>query len=324
MKKYIVNVGIVLLLIPLLALSYSEKSSVGSSKKPATTPPHTYLRGTMIDEGFEGVFPPTGWDTLDISGQQGGGSPYYWHPDNSGYYNHGGAYGCLSGWGYTIDVWLRILSLDFSGVQNIMLSFWWQGSYYWQVSPNDNGDLFVEVSTDAGASWDTLWTFGDSAMVVQSGAPWPWENWTWYQSTLNLDAYAGLSDVYIAWRNVSNDNADMAFDDVLVDTITSGIGGDNFKSNPYCTVLHKAKPNPANDNTVIYFNLSQTVNTTINIYDRSGRLIRNLINRPLVAGAHTAEWNCRDNYGNAVPSGVYFYNLTADKYRSTKNIIILH
>lgn len=324
MKRGIVGVSLILFLIPLFVFSLSEKSCTNSLKEHRTTPPHTNVRGTMINEGFEGAFPPTGWDTLQISWNQGGDSPCYWHADGSGYYNHTGTYGCLSGWGYSIDVWIRILSLDFSDVQSAQLSFWWESSYYWHVDPYDNGDLFVKVSPDGGNSWDILWTFGDSAMVVESGVPWPWQSWTWYQSTINLDAYAGLSDVYIAWNNVSDDNADQAFDDVLVDTVLSGIGGDDLKNNPRRMILHCAKPNPAREKTVICFNLAQPTNTEISVYDRSGRLIRNLMNENMLAGVHTVEWDCRDNHGNAVPTGVYFYSLTANDYKSTKNIIVLH
>ncbi len=320
MKKCFVYLGILLFIMPLIAFSSSEKTCIDNSKIQRTQP-HTQIRGTMLSEGFEYGFPPTGWDSVQVSWNQGGTSPCYWHQSTD--YANNGTYGCLSGWGYAIDVWLRILSLDFSSVQSIQLSFWWESSYYWHVSPYDNGDMFVEVSPDGGSSWDIVWTFGDSAMVVNSGGPWPWTSWTWYQATLNLDYYAGLSDVYIAWHNVSDDNADQAFDDVQIDTILLGVGDDGQKNNPYHTTLYNAKPNPAKGNTVIYFNLSKSTDAGINVYDRSGRLIRNLINGPLAAGAHSIEWDCRDNFGKAVPSGVYFYRLNTSEFNETKNIIIL-
>jgi hypothetical protein len=170
----------------------------------------------LIDEGFEDAFPPVGWDVVEISGIQGGATPIPWHKNSYSVYVHTGSFSTVYGWGFDLDGWLRILNLNLSGAESVTFSFWWQSSYEWHVYPYDNGDLFVEVSTDGGTTWDTLWTFGDPAMVVNSGVPWPWEDWVWYESTLNLDAYAGQPDVMVGFHVVADDNGDIALDDVLL------------------------------------------------------------------------------------------------------------
>jgi len=180
---------------------------------------YTPGRGTMLFEGFESsVMPPAGWDTVMVSGGT------HWAITAAVAYAHSDSFGALHPWGYSLDNWLRRPTLDFSANDSLLLKFWWKSSYYWHVDPYDNGDLFVEVSSDDGTSWDTLWTFGDSAMVVNSGGVWPWVSWDWYQATLNLSVYGGEANVMVAFHVVADDNADIVIDDIEIDTImTSGL-----------------------------------------------------------------------------------------------------
>ena len=197
-----------------LSATDNSKTAPVHYESPADYTPD---RGTLLFEGFEsGIMPPAGWDTVMVSGGT------HWDTSTQVGYIHSGSFGALHPWGFTLDNWIRRPTLDFSGNDSLLLKFWWNSSYYWHVDPYDNGDLFVEVSTDGGTNWDTLWTFGDSAMVVNSGGVWPWTNWTWYQATLNLSDYGGESNVIIAFHVVADDNADIAIDDIEIDTIITG------------------------------------------------------------------------------------------------------
>lgn len=200
----------------MLSATDNSKTAPVHYESPADYTPD---RGMMLFEGFEsGIMPPAGWDTVMVSGGT------HWDTTTIPAYAHSGSFGALHKWGYTLDNWLRRPTLDFSTNDSLLLKFWWNSSYYWHVDPYDNGDLFVEVSTDGGTNWDTLWTFGDSAMVVNSGGVWPWVNWTWYQATLNLSDYGGQANVIVAFHVVADDNADIDIDDIEIDTIiTSGL-----------------------------------------------------------------------------------------------------
>ena len=195
-----------------VAETVPQETRLGVSKAPPRPVERTMVvrgtrdageKGVILAEGFEGTWPPTGWDSPD-TWVRGDVRP------------HTGIYDARCPWGHDLDEWLTTPSLDFSGLTVLDITFWWKSSYYWHVDPNDHGDLFVQVSTDGGTSWDTLWTFGDSAMVVNSGGVWPWTNWVWYEATLDLSPYAGQPDVRIAFRVVANDNADSHIDDVVV------------------------------------------------------------------------------------------------------------
>jgi hypothetical protein len=169
------------------------------------TPPKG--KDTVLTEGFEGSWPPPGWSDPDL-----------WTQDCSGYYMHTGLCGAYLAWGYGLDEWLITPPVTVGTGSH--LKFWWESSYYWSVDPNDNADLFVKISTNGGSSWSSpLWTFGDSAMVVNSGGPWPWTSFIMYEATIDLSAYSGSA--LIAFHIVANDNADIAIDDVLVESFAA-------------------------------------------------------------------------------------------------------
>lgn len=82
-------------------------------------------------------------------------------------------------------------------------------------------------------------------------------------------------------------------------------------------------PNPFHGHTVIKFALPEKQNVTLDIYDVNGRRVTRLLNGKLNAGWHTVTWNGTDARGRRVKSGVYFYRLTAGKYRKTVKMLLV-
>ncbi|MFC2129891.1 C25 family cysteine peptidase [Bacteroidota bacterium] len=77
-------------------------------------------------------------------------------------------------------------------------------------------------------------------------------------------------------------------------------------------------PNPFEYNTSLRFNYIAPDNSghvSVNIFDMRGKKIRS-INSNLVIGANEISWNGLDDYGNSIPSGVYFYilNVISENY----------
>ena len=54
-----------------------------------------------------------------------------------------------------------------------------------------------------------------------------------------------------------------------------------------------------------------------------GSLVRALVSEEKPAGRYTAEWDGRDNTGNQVHTGVYFYRMTAPGYTSQARKMLL-
>lgn len=276
---------------------------------------------SMLYEGFEDSFPAPGWDTLEFSGTQGGPNPIPWTKNS--YYAHTDSFSATYGWGYALDGWLRILSLDLSQAYDVKLSFWWISSYTWHVYPYDNGDLFVEVSTDVGTTWDTLWTFGDSADVVNSGVTWPWEDWVWYHSTIDLNNYAALSGVFIGFHVVADDNADIAIDDVVIDTLAYGIYEEEQRGKNAQHRFLQIQPNPVSTICEISFYLPYSMHARLSIYDVTGQRIIVLKDTIFNSGWQHVIWDKKNASGTDLVPGVYFCQLESEFLYLEKKIIVL-
>jgi len=87
--------------------------------------------------------------------------------------------------------------------------------------------------------------------------------------------------------------------------------------------LSQNYPNPFNPTTTIDFNLPSGQQVKLVIYDISGREVRTLIDERRGAGLHSVVWDSRDDFGNGMPSGVYFYHLTAGNFDATKKLMLI-
>ena len=77
-------------------------------------------------------------------------------------------------------------------------------------------------------------------------------------------------------------------------------------------------PNPFNPSTLISYQLSTNSHTKLVVYDLLGREIRTLVNEAKPAGKYTVNFSAAD-----LPSGVYFYKLTAGDFSSTKKMMLV-
>ena len=87
-------------------------------------------------------------------------------------------------------------------------------------------------------------------------------------------------------------------------------------------------PNPLNPETWIPYQLTETARVRIQIYDVAGRLVRELDLGEKPAGgylsqAEAAYWDGRNNMGEAVSSGMYFYTLEIGDYRTTRRMSVV-
>jgi len=87
--------------------------------------------------------------------------------------------------------------------------------------------------------------------------------------------------------------------------------------------LFEAAPNPFNPTTVLSFELTAASPVNLSVYDVSGHRIATIMNDTFVAGRHQIIWNGRDQQGNLVSSGVYFYRIEAGSFAETKRLVLL-
>ena len=82
-------------------------------------------------------------------------------------------------------------------------------------------------------------------------------------------------------------------------------------------------PNPFNPSTSISYELRSESSVTLKVYDLLGREVATLANGVEKTGLHTVRWSGRNEQGVSVSSGIYFYQLHAGSFVSTKKMILL-
>ena len=97
---------------------------------------------------------------------------------------------------------------------------------------------------------------------------------------------------------------------------------------PKLTQLLQNFPNPFNPETWIPYQLETSADVTLQIYDTSGDLVRTLDlgfkgQGFYMTRARAAYWDGRNNLGEHVASGVYFYSLHTPDFSATRKMLIL-
>lgn len=82
-------------------------------------------------------------------------------------------------------------------------------------------------------------------------------------------------------------------------------------------------PNPFNPNSAIEFSLPKDCFVRISIYNILGQKVRTLVDEYLQAGYKKVIWDSKNDQGEGVASGVYFYMIEAEDYTQTRKMVLL-
>lgn len=156
----------------------------------------------------------------------------------------------------------------------------------------------------------------DRNQAIPSNAP---------SGNYTYDAYVGIYPVFV-W-----DEDHFAFGKSATDNGASIVSdwenwGESFEDitgiseffSPESFLLHEAYPNPFNPTTSIEYDLVESVNVQMAVYDIFGRLVATLVDGMMPAGAYQAVFN-----GTNLSSGVYLINMTAGHYNASTKIILM-
>ena len=91
----------------------------------------------------------------------------------------------------------------------------------------------------------------------------------------------------------------------------SGIAAGNYE-------LTQNFPNPFNPSTTIKFSLPKSSFVNLSVYDITGKLVGVILNEKKSPGTYSILFNA-----SYLPSGTYFYRITADDYTSVKRMILV-
>jgi len=89
------------------------------------------------------------------------------------------------------------------------------------------------------------------------------------------------------------------------------------------TMLFQNTPNPFNSSTAIHFQICESGNVTITVYDILGQRVCSLLDEVRHEGHHMVLWDGRDRNGQLQPSGIYFYEMKNKNYRKRLKFLFL-
>jgi hypothetical protein len=92
---------------------------------------------------------------------------------------------------------------------------------------------------------------------------------------------------------------------------------------PFTYSLEQNYPNPFNPETTIQYSLAKPGHVTLTVYNLMGQKVKTLIDKSQPAGKYNASWNGRNDQGNPVTTGVYFYRINSGDFNRVKKLLLL-
>jgi hypothetical protein len=165
---------------------------------------------------------------------------------------------------------------------------------------------------------DHLQPKGEAKMLLTNADPYygvavSFENDT-YKTVGSSISFAGL-------ENGSASTKDGALADILdffeVTHIWTSVSSNLVSDNKV-----KAYPNPFRNELSVEITLEKSELVTIDIFDLTGRKIKNITDKELTNGTHTFYWNAENESGNKATPGMYFYSVIIGNKTLTNKVVL--
>ncbi len=161
------------------------------------------------------------------------------------------------------------------------------------------------------------WLNGNNAPICADENPYPiWNNWNAAQRDLFLlDQQGNLVFKQNITSGLPEDFNNSILNLINLRTMEGGLPS-NYR-------LHEAFPNPFNPQTNLSYELPIGTIVSLNIFDITGKMVKNLVNSYQNPGKNLVLWDGTDSKGRKVHSGVYFYMINADKFNQVKKVTLI-
>ena len=87
--------------------------------------------------------------------------------------------------------------------------------------------------------------------------------------------------------------------------------------------LSQNYPNPFNPQTRIDYQVPQTANVNISVYNVMGQLVTTLVNEVKAPGQYSVSWNATDKNGFHVSSGIYMARMVSNNYSAARKLMLI-
>lgn len=179
-----------------------------------------------LNEGFEGGSSlPAGWTLSQVNANE------TWYIGTNAAQAHTGSNYAIVEYDAALGAQNETLtspSFDLTSATNPRLIFWWNMSYFWSVSPNNNYDFTVSI--DDGTTVNQVFTETDETDFDSTD-----DNFVWFSRTVDLSAYIGKSNVKVLFNYSGSDGASLTIDDILVEETPTCPAPTGVTTNPTST-----------------------------------------------------------------------------------------
>ncbi len=182
------------------------------------------------------------------------------------------------------------------------------------VSTSDTSGIIVKCLETAAASGSFVGSFGfssGSASDEANGLISVSENDT--IRVFYYDSEYATGDFYPKW--------DVAIWQPKPVDVDENIDESNHIFKKY--ELFQNWPNPFNASTTIKFHLPEKTFVNLIVYNLNGQKTKTLYDKELKAGVHTILWDGKNDSGEHVASGLYFYRIETENFVSLKRMILV-
>lgn len=135
---------------------------------------------------------------------------------------------------------------------------------------------------------------------------------------LNFDTHGMEAGTYeTTMKIMSNDPANPVIEVPVTLTVNDAVSNE-AELMPNRVSLHQNFPNPFNPTTNIQFELSESSEVTLQVFDITGRRVATLVNGKQPAGQQTVQFDA-----SALASGVYIYKLTTPNQTINRQMVLI-
>ena len=103
----------------------------------------------------------------------------------------------------------------------------------------------------------------------------------------------------------------------------AGIDFSDTRVRPLSYGLGQNYPNPFNPVTQIVYQVPESGQVRLVVYNLLGQEVRRLVEGRVSAGFYQAVWDGRDDRGRSVSSGLYFYRMEAEDFSQVRKMVLL-
>ena len=165
----------------------------------------------------------------------------------------------------------------------------------WQTATELNNSGFEVQRKTENSNWNKVGFVEGAGTTTES------------RSYSFSDAYSGQGTVSYRLKQIDFDGTSTYSKVINVDINAPA----DFK-------LNQNYPNPFNPSTTVSFTIPKASNVKLIIYNQIGQQVGELVNRNLEAGSYNYTWNAANQ-----SSGIYFYELQANEFKSVRKMTLI-